>query len=70
MRSLNNRMARLERVAADAEAPQEYAVIIEHLDGTATFNSIKYADVAAARAAAARPCIVVECIDGRREEVA
>lgn len=70
MNALHRRMAKLERIKADAEVPEPYAVILQALDSTATFNSIKYVDVAAARAAAARPCIVVECVDGRREEVA
>jgi len=67
MNTLARRMAKLERIKADAEAPEPYAVILQALDGTAKFNGTTYEDVAAARAEAGRPCIVVECIDGRRE---
>lgn len=67
MNALHRRMARLERELADAEAPEVYAVIFQNMAGEVKYQGRPFACLEDARAAAGRPCILVEEVDGRRE---
>jgi len=64
--TLRSRLNRLERLKADEDVPEAYGVIHLHMNGGARFNDQEYPDLGAARAAAARPCVVIECCDMSR----
>lgn len=66
LKSLNNRLSRLERIVEDATPPEPWAILFKPLVGSVTFEGVAYLTEEDARAAAGRECILVEEVDGRR----
>lgn len=66
-KSLSNRLTALERIVEDATPPEPWGIIFKPLVGSVKYEGVTYATEEDARAAAGRPCIVCQEIDGRRE---